>query len=49
MLGEDEEWLRETSTNMDPEEGLFWAIGIATINAPPSPNTASNASSKSSS
>jgi len=27
MLGEDEEWLREISTNMDPEEGHLWVIG----------------------
>ena len=26
-LGEDEEWLREISTNMDPEEGHLWVIG----------------------
>lgn len=28
MLGEDEEWLREISINMDPEEGRLWVIGI---------------------
>ena len=28
MLGEDEEWLREISINMDPEEGHLWVIGI---------------------
>ena len=28
ILGEDEEWLREISTNMDPEEGHLWVIGI---------------------
>ena len=28
MLSEDEEWLREISTNMDPEEGHLWVIGI---------------------
>lgn len=28
MLGEDEEWLREISTNMDPEEGHLWVIGV---------------------
>ena len=27
MLGEDEEWLREISTNMDPEESHLWVIG----------------------
>jgi hypothetical protein len=28
MWGEDEEWLREISINMDPEEGQLWVIGI---------------------
>ena len=28
MLAEDEEWLREISINMDPEEGCLWVIGI---------------------
>ena len=28
MLGEDEEWLREISINMGPEEGHLWVIGI---------------------
>ena len=28
MLGEDEAWLREISTSMDPEEGHLWVIGV---------------------
>lgn len=28
MLGEDEEWLRDISINMDPEEGCLWVIGV---------------------
>ena len=28
LLGEDEEWLREISINMDPEEGCLWVIGV---------------------
>ena len=28
MLGEDEAWLREISTTMDPEEGHLWVIGV---------------------
>jgi hypothetical protein len=28
ILGEDEEWLREISNNMDPEEGCLWVIGV---------------------
>ena len=34
MLGEDEEWLREISTNMDPEEGHLWVIGIGEDQCP---------------
>jgi hypothetical protein len=34
MLGEDEEWLREISTNMDPEEGHLWVIGIGQDQCP---------------
>ena len=34
MLGEDEEWLREISTNMDPEEGHLWVIGIGEDRCP---------------
>jgi hypothetical protein len=49
MLGEDEEWLREISINMDPEEGHLWVIGIGEDQCPHSPNTALNASGKSSS
>ena len=49
MLGEDEEWLREISINMDPEEGHLSVIGIGEDQCPHSPNTASNASGKSSS
>lgn len=28
MLSEDEEWLREISINMDPEEGHLWVYGV---------------------
>ncbi len=28
MLSEDEEWLREISVAMDPEEGSLWVIGV---------------------
>jgi hypothetical protein len=34
MLAEDEEWLREISTNMDPEEGHLWVIGIGEDQCP---------------
>jgi hypothetical protein len=34
MLGEDEEWLREISINMDPEEGHLWVIGIGENQCP---------------
>lgn len=34
MLGEDEDWLREISTNMDPEEGHLWVIGIGQDQCP---------------
>ncbi len=34
MLGEDEEWLREISTSMDPEEGHLWVIGIGEDHCP---------------
>lgn len=34
MLGEDEEWLREISTNMDSEEGHLWVIGIGEDQCP---------------
>ena len=34
MLGEDEEWLREISINMDPEEGHLWVIGIGEDQCP---------------
>jgi len=34
MLGEDEQWLREISTNMDPEEGHLWVIGIGEDQCP---------------
>jgi hypothetical protein len=33
MLGEDEEWLREISTNMDPE-GHLWVIGVGEDGCP---------------
>ena len=34
ILGEDEEWLREISTNMDPEEGHLWVIAIGEDQCP---------------
>ena len=34
MFGEDEEWLREISINMDPEEGHLWVIGIGEDQCP---------------
>ena len=34
MLGEDEEWLREISINMDPEEGSLWVIGVGEDGCP---------------
>ena len=34
MLGEDEEWLREISVNMDPEEGSLWVIGVGEDGCP---------------
>ncbi len=34
MLGENEEWLREISINMDPEEGSLWVIGVGEDGCP---------------
>lgn len=34
MLGEDEEWLRQISINMDPEEGCRWVIGAGEDGCP---------------
>ena len=34
MLGEDEEWLREISINMDSEEGCLWVIGVGEHGCP---------------
>ncbi len=34
MLGEDEEWLREISISMDPEEGRLRVIGIGEDECP---------------
>ena len=34
MLGEDEEWLRQISVNMDPEEGCLWVIGVGADGCP---------------
>ena len=34
MLGEDEEWLRQISINMDPEEGHLWVIGVGDDDSP---------------
>jgi hypothetical protein len=34
MLGEDEEWLREISVAMDPEEGCLWVYGVGENGCP---------------
>lgn len=34
LLGEDEEWLRDISIGMDPEEGRLWVIGIGEDGVP---------------
>jgi hypothetical protein len=34
MLNEHEEWLREISINMDPEEGRLWVIGVGEDGCP---------------
>jgi hypothetical protein len=34
MLGEDEDWLHEISTAMDPEEGCLWVIGVGEDGCP---------------
>ena len=34
MLDEDEVWLREISTGMDPEEGHLWVIGFGDDQTP---------------
>ena len=34
MLGEDEDWLREISINMDPEEGCLWVHGVGEDGCP---------------
>ena len=34
ILGEDEEWLREISVAMDPEEGSLWVIGVGEHGVP---------------
>ena len=34
MLGEDEEWLREISVNMEPEEGCLWVLGAGEDGCP---------------
>jgi hypothetical protein len=34
MLGENEDWLRHISTNMDPEEGHLWVIGVGEDGCP---------------
>ena len=34
MLGEDEDWLREISTAMDPEEGCLWVHGVGEHGVP---------------
>ena len=38
LLGEDEDWLFELSTDMFPEDGCLWVYGVAARTAsPPSP------------
>ena len=34
MLSEDEEWLREISAAMDPEEGSLWVFGVGEHGVP---------------
>lgn len=34
MLGEDEGWLHEISTAMDPEEGCLWVFSIGEHGVP---------------
>ena len=40
LLGEDEDWLFELSTDMFPEDGCLWVYGVGEDGAPPSPRTA---------
>ena len=34
MLGEDEDWLREISVAMDPEEDSLWVFGVGEHGVP---------------
>jgi len=34
MLGEAEDWLREISVAMDPEEGSLWVFGVGEEGVP---------------
>lgn len=34
ILGEDEDWLREISNAMDPEEGCLWVHGVGEHGVP---------------
>jgi hypothetical protein len=34
MLGEDQDWLREISNAMDPEEGCLWVFGVGEHGVP---------------
>lgn len=34
MLGEDEDWLHEISTTMNPEEGCLWVFGVGEHGVP---------------
>ena len=34
MLGEDEDWLREISIAMDPEDGRLWVLGVGDDQSP---------------
>ena len=34
MLGEQEEWLRDISVAMDPEEGSLWVFGVGEHGVP---------------
>jgi hypothetical protein len=33
-LGEDEDWLRELSGEMEPEDGVIWVLGVGEDGGP---------------
>jgi hypothetical protein len=47
LLGEDEDWLHELSTDMFPEDGCLWVYGVGETAFPPSPKTASRTCARS--